>query len=56
LKEALARPELRAAAAPLNRQIVVERGDVNREAARLIEVFDRCLKGSPAGRDRQGAR
>ena len=47
LKEALARPEFRAAAAPLNRQIVVERGDVNREARRLLDVFERCLKGSP---------
>jgi glycosyltransferase involved in cell wall biosynthesis len=47
VKEALARPEFRAAAAPLNRQIVVERGDVNREAGRLLERFERCLKGRP---------
>jgi glycosyltransferase involved in cell wall biosynthesis len=50
LKEALERPDLRAAAAPLNRRIVIERGDVNREAKRLLDVFDRCLKGSPPGR------
>jgi hypothetical protein len=43
LEEALAQPDVRAAAAPLNRQIVLDRGNVNRLAARLLAAFQACL-------------
>jgi glycosyltransferase involved in cell wall biosynthesis len=43
LKEALARPDLRAAAAPVNRAIVVARGDLHDQAGMLLAAFERCL-------------
>ena len=43
LAEALARPDLRAAAAPLNRRLAVEKGDINRLVGRLLAAFERCL-------------
>jgi glycosyltransferase involved in cell wall biosynthesis len=47
LGEGLARPELRLAAAPLNRAIVMERGNLRRGAEQLVKVFQRCLAGDP---------
>jgi len=43
LEEALARPDVRAAAAPLNRQIVLDRGDVNRLTSKLLAAFQALL-------------
>ena len=43
LEEAQARPDLRAAAAPLSRRLAVERGDINRLVDRLLAAFERCL-------------
>lgn len=43
LEEALARPELRAAAAPISRALAVERGDLMTESGRLLAAFERCL-------------
>jgi hypothetical protein len=43
-------PTASTAAAPVNREIVRHRGDVRRDAARLLEAFERCLRGeSPLG-------
>jgi glycosyltransferase involved in cell wall biosynthesis len=47
LGEGLARPELRLAAAPLNRAIVMERGNLRYGAEKLLKVFQRCLAGDP---------
>ncbi len=43
LAEALARPDLRAAAAPLNRRRAVVDGDVYRQCDKLLAAFARCL-------------
>ena len=43
LAESLARPDVRAAAAPLNRRIAVEKGNINRLVDRLLAAFERCL-------------
>jgi len=43
LEEALARPELRAAAAPISRAIAVEKGDLTTESGKLVAAFERCL-------------
>ena len=43
LAEALARPELRAAAAPISRRIAVEKADIYGEADRLLAAFESCL-------------
>ena len=43
LEEALARPDVRAAAASLNRQIVLDHGDVNRLTSKLLAAFQASL-------------
>ena len=45
LREGLARPELRSAAAPVSRAIVMERGNLGRGAEELLQMFERCLAG-----------
>jgi len=44
LAEALAMPERRAAASPINRQTVLERGDLVTETGRMIAAFKKLLK------------
>ncbi len=43
LAEALAQADRRAAAAPLSRRIAVEKGDLPRQAQRLLDAFEKCL-------------
>jgi glycosyltransferase involved in cell wall biosynthesis len=44
LAEVLAMPERRAAASPINHQIVLDRGDLMTEARRMIAAFEKCLR------------
>lgn len=53
LEEALSRPDLRARAAPISRRTVEERGDMGREADRLLQAFEKACAGDPAP-DRKG--
>jgi glycosyltransferase involved in cell wall biosynthesis len=46
LEQALADRDLRAKAAPLNRQIVLERGDVKVQMDLLLAAFERCVADS----------
>lgn len=43
LSEALSKPDIRSAAAPLNREIVVTKGDVTHQADKLLAAFGKCL-------------
>lgn len=45
LAEALSRPDVRAAAAPVSREIVVDRGDVTRQMDRLLAAFEALSAG-----------
>lgn len=53
IEEALARPDLRAAAGPINRALVMERGDLYRGTDRLLAAFEQAL-GGPTGGPRKG--
>jgi len=44
LADALADPDLRARAAPVNRDIVVRNGDVERQMDNLLAAFEQCLR------------
>ena len=43
LAEALARPDVRSAAAPVSRKLAVEKGDLGRLADKMLAAFQRCL-------------
>jgi len=44
IAEALSRPDLRAAGAPIGRKIVLEKGDLHKGADTLLAAFQRCCR------------
>ncbi|MBI4703912.1 MAG: glycosyltransferase family 4 protein [Deltaproteobacteria bacterium] len=50
LAEALSRPDLRAAAGPIGRALVVERGELCANSGVLLEAFQRCLQEAVCSR------